>query len=59
MKANGHQRDRFGEQFSELLSLEVAGIVTNNNFFLFLFIFFRYFKKNYLIPMQSQKLHMT
>jgi hypothetical protein len=37
MEANGHQRDRFGEQFSELLLLEVAGIVTNNNFSLFCF----------------------
>jgi hypothetical protein len=31
---NEHQRDWVGEQFSELLLLEVAGIIANNDFFL-------------------------
>jgi hypothetical protein len=47
MEANRHQRDGVGEQFSELLSLEAAGTVTNNKTFFcfayFLWIFHRKF----------------
>jgi hypothetical protein len=39
MEGNGHQTDSVGEQFSELLLLEVAGTVTNNKTFFFLFSF--------------------